>query len=244
MAVNESFRRRTFDRRLFAIAALLFPIIILAGFARTYYLRSFFISFPLGSNLVRLHGILMTTWVALFVSQVWLISSKRIRVHQRLGLASVGLAVLIIVVGFFTAVRAAKFGSSASPPEIPSLSFLIVPLTDMLMFGLLFGAAIYFRNRPAEHKRLMLLMAINFLPPAVARISVSSLQSLGPLWFFGLPAVLALTAFALDSWRNRKVNKAFLAGMLLLILSFVVRLAVMGTNAWVGFAKWLTTWAA
>jgi hypothetical protein len=186
----------------------------------------------------------MTAWVALFITQVWLISSHRIRIHQRLGSAAVGLAILIIVIGFFTAVRAAKFGPSASPLDAPPLPFLIVPLTDLVMFAIFFSAAIYFRKKPAEHKRLMLLTAINFLPPAIARIPAPSLQALGPLWFFGFPALLTLIVLMIDRWKIGSLNKIFLLGTLLLIVSFVARLAFMGTQTWIGFAGWLTTWAA
>ena len=244
MALNETFNRRAFDRRLFATAAVLFPLVVIAGFARTYYLKGFFGAPPLASLLVHLHGIFMTAWVALFVFQVWLISSLRIRVHQRLGFTGIGLAIVIILVGFFTAVRAAKFGAASTPPGIPRLAFLVVPLTDLVMFAVFFGAAIYFRKKPAEHKRLMLLTAVNFLPPAVARIPVPPLQALGPFWFFGLPAAFALISLGIDSWRNGRVNKIFLAGILLLILSFVARLALMGTRTWMRVAEWLTTWAA
>ena len=45
-----------------------------------------------------MHGVLMTAWVALFAAQVWLISARRVRVHQRLGYAGIGLAALIVVV--------------------------------------------------------------------------------------------------------------------------------------------------
>ena len=62
---------------------------------------------------------------------------------------------------------------------------MIVPLFDLLMFVILFGAAVYYRRRPAAHKRLMLLTAVNFLPPTIARIPVAALQGLGPFWFFG-----------------------------------------------------------
>jgi hypothetical protein len=244
--MNEALNRRAFDRRLFAVAAALFPLLILAGFARTYYLKGLFDSPPLASVLVHIHGLLMSAWVALFIVQIYFISSRRIRVHQRLGMAAIGLAILIIIVGFFTAVRAAKFGPAATPtpPNIPRLAFLLVPITDLIMFAIFFGSAIYFRKQPAEHKRLILLTAINFVPPAIARISVPSLQALGPLWFFGFPAVLALIALGVDSYRNRQFNKVFLTGTLLLIVSFVARLALMGTGTWMRFAAWLTTWAA
>ena len=55
---------------------------------------------------------------------------------------------------------------------------MIVPLFDLLMFVILFGAAVYYRRRPAAHKRLMLLTAVNFLPPTIARIPVAALQGL------------------------------------------------------------------
>ena len=232
------------DRWLFGAAAIVFPLIVLAGFARTYYLKGFFDTPPLATMLVHVHGVLMTAWVALFISQVWLISSNRIRTHQRLGFSGIGLGILIILVGFLIAVRAAKVGAATTPPGIPRLAFLLIPLTDLLMFGSLFAAAIYFRKKPAEHKRLMLLTAVCLLPPAIARIPVTSLKALGPLWFFGLPAILALLALGLDSWRYGRFNKVFLTGTLLLILSFVLRLVLMQTDAWMRFAGWLTTWAA
>lgn len=168
--MNESFDWRLSDRRLFLAAAILFPAIVLIGFGPTYYLRFAFNSPPIPSMLVHLHGLLMTAWVAFFIAQVLLIRTKRQKVHMNLGILGVALAILIIVVGFFTAVAAAKFGTASAPPDIPPLAFLIVPVVDLVLFAGLFGAAIYYRTRPANHKRLMLLTAVNFLPPAIARI--------------------------------------------------------------------------
>jgi hypothetical protein len=243
MATNETFDWRQSDRRLFAAIALLFPVIILIGFARTYYLKAAFGTPPVPSLLVHVHGLVMTAWVFYFVAQVWLIRSKRARVHMRAGMLGIALAVVVLVVGFFTAAGAA-FGSASAPPDIPPLSFMLVPMTDLLMFVLLFGGAIYYRKRPAHHKRLMLLTVINFLPPAIARIPIESLQAFGPLFFFGVPAVLIIGLLIYDSWRNRKLDRVFLVGSILLIASYPLRLIMMGTNAWMSFASWITTWAA
>jgi hypothetical protein len=235
--------RRAFDRRLYMSAALLFSVVVLIGFARTYYLKIVFDPTPLPSLLVHLHGLLMSAWVVMFMIQVRLIAAREVRIHQRLGWGVIGLAVLIIVVGFGTAVRAAKYGLRSSPPGIPPQAFLIVPLFDLLMFALLLGGAIYYRKRSAEHKRMMLLTAINFLPPAIARIPIAPLQALGPLWFFGLPTVLALYCVGLDARRHRALNRVFLAGTIALIASYFVRLALMGTAAWTATARWLTSFA-
>jgi hypothetical protein len=132
--INEAAERRLFDRRMFKAAAILFPLVILAGFARTYYIKGLFNVPPLPSLVVHAHGLLMSAWVALFVTQVWFISSRRVRLHQRLGYAGIGLALLILPVGFVTALRAAKYGSASTPPGVSPVGFLIVPLFDLVMF--------------------------------------------------------------------------------------------------------------
>src|SRR5439155_2872484 len=167
MAMNEPIDLRRYERKLFMAAAILFPILILIGFARTYYLKFAFGNPPLPSLLVHVHGLLMTLWVGFFIGQVSLIRTKRTATHMQMGILGILLATAMIFVGFFTGVAAAKFGSASTPPEIPPLSFLAVPLFDILVFAVLFAAAIYYRRQPANHKRLMLLTVINFLPPAM-----------------------------------------------------------------------------
>jgi hypothetical protein len=240
--MNDALAARTFDRRLFAAVSIAFALVVLGGFAPTYYLKPFFGGPALPSMLVHLHGVLMTLWVALFAAQVWLISTRQVRVHQRLGYTAIGLAVLIIAVGFVTALRAAKYGSPSTPPAVAPLAFLAVPLFDLVMFALFFGGAIYFRKAPLPHKSLMLLTAINFVPPAIARIPLASLQALGPLWFFGFPTVLALLCIGVDWTRRGRLNLVLATGTALLVASYVVRLAWMGTESWLAVAMFLTGW--
>ncbi len=240
--MNETFDWRRSDRRLFAVVAFLFAIAVLIGFARTYYLKFAFDVPPLPGLLVHVHGLLMTLWVGYFIGQVWLIRTKNHRIHMNMGILGIALAIVILVVGFFTAVASAKFGSAAMPPDIPPMVFLAVPFFDLLMFVILFGGAIYYRTRPAEHKRLMLLTVINFLPPAIGRFPFIS--DFGPLAFFGIPAAITILLLVYDTWRNRKLNRVFLLGAVLLIASYPVRILLSGTEAWTAFATWLTTWAA
>lgn len=234
---------RRYDRRLFAAAAVLFPLVVLIGFARTYYLKMAFGGPPLPGLLVHLHGALMTIWVGYFISQVWLIRTKSHKVHMNMGMIGIALASAMIVVGFFTAAAAAKHGSGG-PPGIEPLRFLAVPVFDLVVFAGIFTAAIFYRNRPADHKRLMLLTVLNFLPPAVGRFPVASLQEMGPLFFFGVPTVLAILLVALDTWKNGKLNKPFLIGAIVLIASYPLRLIFSGTDAWMAYATWMTSLAS
>lgn len=59
-----------------------------------------------------------------------------------------------------------------------------------------------------------LLTAINFIPPAIARIPIASLQALGPIWFFGFPTSLTLLCLTLDTRRFGRVNRVFAAARL------------------------------
>jgi hypothetical protein len=244
MAANPGFDRKRYERAIFALTAVLFPLIVLIGFARTYYLRQFFASPPIPSALVQLHGFSMTAWVALFVVQIWLVRAKRVRLHMSLGWLGVALGLLVIVTGFLTGVAAAKYGSNSTPPGIPPLSFLIVPVIDVVLFGLFFGVAVYLRKRPADHKRLMLLTALNFLPPAIGRFPFEFVLSAGPIVFFGVPSLLAIAFLIYDRLRTGAFNRVYLAGALLLVLSYPLRIVVSGTEAWMNFAAWLTAWAA
>jgi hypothetical protein len=77
------------------------------------------------------HGLVFTSWLALFFAQVVLVAAHRTDVHRRLGVAGGALAALVAAVGVVTAVVRAKQG--AAPPGFPPLAFLAIPLTDMLV---------------------------------------------------------------------------------------------------------------
>jgi hypothetical protein len=241
MAINETADRRAFERRFFLMMAILFPITVLIGFAPTYYLKGLFNAPPVPRIIVHVHGLVMSLWVILFGAQVYLIRSKRIKIHQRLGLISLVLGLTIIVTGLMTAVAAAKYGSTSSPPGVRPLEFLIVPFVDVFVFGVLFAAAVYYRRNAPNHKRLILLTVLNFLPPAMARFPFGLTESFGPLWFFGVLDIVTIVFVIADTWKHRKLNKVFFAGAIFLIASHWIRLAVASSPAWLNFATWLTT---
>ena len=241
MAINEAAERRAFERRFFLAIAILFPIVVLVGFGPTYYLKGLFPSPPIPRLIIHLHGLVMSAWVVLFFVQVYLIRSTRIKLHQRLGFLAVALGLTIIVTGIMTAVAAAKYGTNAAPPGVRPLEFLVVPFFDVVVFGALFAAALYYRRNAPNHKRLMLLTVLNFVPPAIARFPFGLTESYGPLWFFGVPDILAIVFVVVDTWKHGKLNKVFLAGTVFMIASHWLRLPFSTTATWLNFATWLTS---
>lgn len=234
MALNPTADRR--EHRLYRWAAVLLPVIVVLGFARTYYLKGLFDTPPLSGLLVHMHGIVMTLWVVLFIIQVWLASSRRVRLHQRLGMFGAGLAALVAIVGVATAISAAARGVTGGPPP---LEFLVIPLGDMVIFSILVATALYFRRRKDMHKRIMLLAALFLLTPAIARIPLGFIEHGGPLVFFGLTDLTLIACAIYDTVINRRLHPVFLWGTLFIIASQPLRLMLAGTDAWIRFAAWL-----
>ena len=210
--VSEVVDRRQAERRMFLLLAFVFPLVVLTGFGRTYYLKGLFHSPAVPSTLVHLHGLLMTAWIILFVTQVGLISSRRVQTHRQLGLAGALLGAILIPVGLLTAIAAANNGSPNAPPNIPPRVFMIVPFADMVLFAIFFGGAVYYRRQPANHKRLILLTVLNFFPPAIARLPLAFVAAGGPLVFFGLPDLAAIALLIADTRKNGRLNRVFLDG--------------------------------
>src|SRR5438552_6785144 len=137
-----------------------------------------------------------SSWIALFVTQTTLVATKRTRIHMKLGVAGGVIAALMIIIGTFTAIVRAKGPSPL--PDVNPLSFLTIPLGDMLVFGILVGAAFYFRRKLDTHKRLMLLASIGLLPAGVARWPIGFIETGGPLMFYGLADLCIIPCLIYD----------------------------------------------
>jgi hypothetical protein len=217
--------------------AIAFPLLVLIAYFRSYYFRPFFDLKPVASGIVHAHGIVMTLWVIYFSAQIALIRTRNVRLHMTLGAAGFVLAALAVVTGLWAAYNAHLVRGGA-PPGIHPHAFFIVPFGDVVLFVVFVGAAIYFRRRPTEHKSLMLMTAINFLPPALGRIPFMAAK-LGPLWSWGVPDLLALGCLGWLTWKHRQLNKIFAAAVALLIVSQPVRILLSGSTVWLEFTGWL-----
>jgi hypothetical protein len=223
--------------RFYAWAALAAALIIFAGFARTFYLRSMS-GAPALSPLLIVHGVVMTTWFVVFGAQVWLVTAGRTGLHRRLGVLGLIMALLVVCVGVAAAIDAGRRGASPAP-GVPPLMFMAIPLFDMPVFALLVAIALWQRRRPDIHKRLMLLATVGMLTPAVGRIPLDFIQHGGPPVFFGLALLVVFACIAVDSARSRRLHPAFAWGGALIVAMLPLRLLIASTQAWTQFARWL-----
>ncbi len=236
-SVSVDKRRERFFYTGMAAAILL---TVFAGFSRTYYLRPVFQTQPL-IPLLHVHGLIFTSWIALFLIQTTLVARKRTRIHMRLGIAGGVLAVLMLLIGSLTAIVRAK--TVTAPPGFPNpLVFLTIPLGDMLVFAILISTAFYFRLRADIHKRVMLLATIGILPAAVARLPFDFILRSGPIAFFGLADLFIIPCLIWDLATRGRPHRATVLAAALIVISQPLRLVIGNTHAWLVFATWLTQW--
>ena len=216
--------------------AVLSVLVIFVGFARSYYLKATFHSRSL-TPLVHVHGLIMTCWMALLVLQSSLVKVHKTHLHRRIGVAGGFLALAAIGSGWMVAIRAVQLGHA--PTGVPSLSFLIIPLGDIVTFAVLVTLALFYRRRPEIHKRLMVVSTIAILPPGIARWPWMWVAHY-PARFFGVADLILLACVAYDVVRTRRLHPAYLWGGSLLALSHRVQLQLGHTQVWLAFARWIT----
>ena len=225
-------------RYFYVCLAVIAAAIVFVGFSRTFFLNWLFAKREF-SLLYILHGIVFSSWIALFIVQTWLVASNRTNVHRRLGVFGGFLAALMVIVGLTIAIHAARYAFQ-NPGLPPPLIFFVVPFFDIVVFSMLVGAALYYRRKPAIHKRLMLVATISILPPAFARIPLAFITAALPTSAFALAVAILLSCILYDVAVNRRLHRAFLWGGILVVLSFPLRMLLAGTSAWMTFAHWIT----
>jgi len=226
-------------------------VAVFLGFARTYYLKSFF-PIPRFPLLFHVHGAVFTAWMLLLVLQVYLAASRRIALHRQFGVIGQFLVVPMLATGFLAAIAAARgqapISAAVKRGELPMivgsnglspLEALVVPLTTLLVFGIFAGAGLICRTRPEVHKRFMMLATIAILPAAIGR-AISTLFGMAkPAVFFGAPGLFVLAMLMYDCRQRGRVHPVTLWGGLVLMLSFPIRLSLGKTDLWLTFAAWL-----
>jgi hypothetical protein len=225
------------ERPLYTSAALIACLVVLVGFAPSYYLKSVFGAGDL-STLKLVLGAVMSTWFALFLVQASLVAAGRPAIHRQLGVAGIFIAILVVVMGTTVGIASVKSGVSPIPGISPPV-FLALPIGEMIAFAVVFGAAIAQRERADNHKRLMLLANLAMLAPAFARWPTAAIGLSGPLVDFALTDLVILACITYDTVKNRRLHPAFAAGFAFIIAVQFGRLALAHTAAWARVVEWL-----
>lgn len=227
--------------RFHVIAIVAIAALVVAGFARTFYLKFWFDTPPL-TRLLVVHGSMFTAWLVLHFTQARLIAARRVPLHRRLGIATAVLGYAMFFAGMAVAIESAALGRA--PIGTDPLVFMSLPVGTIVVFEALLTAALVMRRRPDWHKRLMLLATISLIIPAGARLA-TWFGGHGPNPLFGIVSTLALVAWCCieDKRRLGYVHSAYKIAGTLLVISLPARVLLGHTDVWQHLARWLVSLA-
>ena len=197
------------ERAFFFYMALAVVVTVLAGFGFFAAIGASSIHSPWW---VHLHALSMMTWVALFVTQNWLVYRGNVTAHRTLGPLAAGWAVWIVGLGFV--VTAMDLRTHRVPPFFHPNYFLVMDWLNMIVFGGLVFAAVRLRNRaPDWHKRLMLGAVLNLLAVAWGRLTLPIIFDERGLWL-EIPILGAyfVAGMVFDKRTRGRVHPAWLWG--------------------------------
>ncbi|WP_458071891.1 hypothetical protein [Rhodanobacter sp. BL-MT-08] len=225
---------RRADDVFFTAMSMLMLLIVLVGFAPSYFLQgAVFAHLP--SLLVHLHGAVFSAWIILFVIQSSLISAGNIRLHRKLGVLGAVIAGLMVVLGVL-----APFGTlrraAVLPPFFTPASFLIDNVIGIIIFGAFVAVAIWKRQNARVHKRVMLIANVMLMPPALGRMPFMETHPV-LIGVIPLGMIAALLVFDLFTWR-RPLAVTVIGGFI-----FVVANPIMDVVVHTPFGEQITVWA-
>jgi hypothetical protein len=216
------------DDIFFPAMALLILVIVVTGFAQSYFLAGM-IRAKLPGALVHIHGAIFVSWIFLLVAQTSLIALRKVKLHMTLGILGFILPPLMVVFGTLTMFDAVRRNQLDIPPEI----LLAGDLGNLLIFIVLISWGMLARRSSAFHKRLMILGTMAITGPAIDR------------WGFGLNVtlgvILALPLLVLgyDLWSTRRVHRTTAVAFAMIATLIFTLLPVSRLGLWQHLIGWI-----
>lgn len=144
------------------------------------------------------HGLLMTLWCLLLVSQAALVRTRRVARHRALGRVAWVLGPAIVVATLLLAHHRLRVAFSPAQVEL-----LFVQLGTLVLFALAWLLGMLARRQPALHARLMIAGAVTLLDPIFARLVMFYAPGAALLSTYFVP-LLALPLLLVLAWSDRR----------------------------------------
>ena len=223
------------DRNFFLTITLLIWLGIVMGFGPEIqqHIQSNEPAYPW---IVHVHAVAFVGWLVVLTTQVLLIRRRRLDLHRMLGLAAMGLAALMVVLGPAVAIVMGRvhFGTKDADP-----AFLAIQLIDIFAFATMVSAAFAWRHVPSAHKRLILIATLYISDAGFARWMGGTFSGLlgGGYWgtfagYYACNDALLLGVGLYDLATRRRLHPAWMAGAGWTVLLQVTAVYLYGVAWW------------
>ena len=186
-------------------SAAIISAIMFAGFAKNFYLRAWIGTRPV-TAMVHVHGLVMTAWILLFLTQTLLVARGRSDLHRKLGVIGALLAFFVVALGVYTISSSILRHKPDATLDLFALLYVAFDGLSLLLFGGLVLAALGLRLRPQVHKRLMLMALISLLPPAFGRFVAYFTRVGVSKIVLALMCATVLSCIVIDAVRHRRLH--------------------------------------
>ena len=238
--------RRLDTTRFHFRMAMVFVVIAFLGFTPTYWARVVSGTFS-APPIVHVHGALLFSWTLLYLAQTSLVASGNVRLHQSVGL--IGIALFSVMCCSIVATRLILLhGEIQQGYGDTARRFSAIALCSLPLLAGFFIAAIANVRRPEIHRRLMYLLMVGLMIPAIARVFLVLLQPAGasgpPPTLVLVPptltaALLIVPAIIRDRRLLGRVHPVFIYGSLTLVLWTLAIVPFASTRAWLAVIRTL-----
>jgi hypothetical protein len=153
-------------------------------------------------------------------------------------LGSVGalLALMVWGLGNLASIEAMEVGYKGLGDPY---AFYAITFFSMQAFGIVVALGIAWRKHAERHKRLMLLSGAAILEAAVGRLPLEMVASTAPLSFYVGADLIIIAGIIYDKATNGRIHPVWIWGGGALVASQALRVAIMNTDAWLAFARFM-----
>lgn len=236
------------ERYFYSIATGLLLVLVVTGFQLFYFHGMMYPGQPLIppiKGLLVTHGVAMSLWMLLALTQPLLVAGGNRRLHMALGKAAAVIAVCLVALGLKLGIASTK----VAPPDLmygplTPKQFMAVPVLTIVLFALFVAAGVVMRKRPDIHRPMMFMATMTVVGAAISRIDFFNHLYAGTIWeklfgvlFFtsvigGVLVIAKCVVFLkFDGW--------LVAGYGLLVLWCLMIAQGAPTRAWDTVAGWL-----
>ena len=231
-------------RYFYVWMAAAFILVAFGGFVPTYWAPLMAGRFH-APPIIYIHGTLMFGWTCFYFTQTALVVSGRTLDHRSWGLAGIALfstIACVILVGTLAVIQrdeALGMGNA-------SRRFAAVTLCAWPLMVTLFTLAIVYVQRAEVHKRLMTLLMIFMLTPAIARVFLTFFAPAGavgpPPPFVSVPPAIVADLFIVVAmvrdWRLLgRPHPVYVYGGGVVLAQQVLTVPFAATASWMAIAR-------
>jgi hypothetical protein len=209
-------RKGLLVRYFYFLMSLLIAAVVVYGFSQRAE-KQFFHPIHPKPILLSIHAAIFSAWILFYILQSVLVRTGNVRIHRWLGWFGVALGFAIPVIGTITAVTIRRFDLHYHDLA-RTAPLLRTAILDLTSFTIPFVLAVYWRNKPEFHRRLMLTASCALTAAAFVRFPPQFHS--WPWFYVGVDLLISL-GIVRDLIVNRRVHIVYVCALPALIVAQV-----------------------